>query len=115
MPDGDNADNEPVLLFPVTMPTAIAVPLGDWHGRGLCVGEDPDIFFPSNGEPGTKAREICAQCADCWQCRDYAVEADEFGIWGGLDQDERRNLKRRQRRRRAAILDATVEQSGGTA
>ena len=28
-------------------------------------------------------------------CLNYATEADEFGIWGGLDQQERRNLKRK--------------------
>jgi WhiB family redox-sensing transcriptional regulator len=100
MPDGNNADNEPVRLLPVTMPARTGVPLGDWNSLGLCVGEDPDVFFPSNGDPGAKAREICGGCAVRTQCLDYAVETDEFGIWGGLDQDERRNLRRRQRRRR---------------
>jgi WhiB family redox-sensing transcriptional regulator len=76
--------------------------LGEWHGRGLCIGEDADVFFPSHGDPGTKAREICAACRVRDDCLKYAMEADEFGIWGGLDQGERQNLKRRQRRLRAA-------------
>jgi hypothetical protein len=25
-------------------------------------------------------------------CREYAIAADEWGIWGGLDRDERRAL-----------------------
>jgi WhiB family redox-sensing transcriptional regulator len=69
---------------------------------GLCVGEDPDVFFPSHGSPGTEARLICGICRVHDDCLEYATEADEYGIWGGLDQDERRNLKRRQRRHAAA-------------
>jgi hypothetical protein len=101
MPEGTST-NRPARLLPITMPGPPAAALGEWHGRGLCVGEDPDVFFPSHGDPGTKAREICAACPvrdDCLKC---ATEADEFGIWGGLDQQERRNLQRRQRRREAA-------------
>ena len=75
------------------MPAPAASALGEWHGRGLCVGEDPDVFFPSHGDPGTEARQICATCAVRGDCLNYATEADEFGIWGGLDQHERRNLK----------------------
>jgi Transcription factor WhiB len=62
----------------------------EWHGRGLCVGDDPDAFFPSHGDPGMRAREICAACPVRADCLKYATAADEFGIWGGLDQGERR-------------------------
>ncbi len=102
MPEGSSTKIRPARLLPITMAGPSAAALGEWHGRGLCVGEDPDVFFPSHGDPGTKAREICAACPvrdDCLKC---ATEADEFGIWGGLDQQERRNLQRRQRRREAA-------------
>jgi len=68
-------------------------PLGEWQGRGPCIGEDPDVFFPSHGDPGTKAREFCAACPVRSDCLNYATESDKFGIWGGLDrldQQERR-------------------------
>jgi WhiB family transcriptional regulator, redox-sensing transcriptional regulator len=48
------------------------------------------------------SRQICARCPVRGDCLRYATGADEFGIWGGLDQQDRRNLKRRQRRREAA-------------
>lgn len=114
--EATNTGCRPVRLLPVTVTVTVPVPaapvlaapaLGEWHRRGLCADEDPDLFFPSHGSPGTKAREICAACAVREQCLDYALDADQLGIWGGLDQQERRNLKRkRQRRRKAASTQA---------
>ena len=63
MPDSNFTDNAPFQLQPIVMPAPAAPSLGGWHGRGLCVGEDPDVFFPSHGDPGTQARQICAACA----------------------------------------------------
>jgi hypothetical protein len=103
MPNITTTEQNPARLQPIVMPTAAAVPSqGDWRDRGLCIGADPDTFFPSHGAPGTEAREICASCAVREDCLEYATEADEFGIWGGLNQGERRSLERRQRRRRTA-------------
>ena len=113
MPEGTSTDR-PVRLLPITMAGPAAPALGEWHGRGLCVGEDPDVFFPSRGEPGTKAREICAACLVRVDCLKYATAADEFGIWGGLDQQERRNLKRK-RQRRAVAAQARDDQAEGAA
>ena len=61
-----------------------------WSKLAICTGEDPNTFFPSNGDSGTRAREICACCPVRRNCAEYAAEADEFGIWGGLDQEQRR-------------------------
>lgn len=111
MPEGTG---KPIRLVPVTMPVPVSLPLGDWHRRGFCAGEAPAVFFPSHGNPGTKAREICVNCVVQRDCLEYATEADEFGIWGGLDQQERRNLGRRQRRRVTAsnVADDTVAVNG---
>ena len=100
MLEGAESNCSPVRRFPITMPVAA---VGDWRSRGLCVGEDPDAFFPSHGDPGTAARRICRACPVRRDCLEYSTEADEDGIWGGRDQAERRNLKRRQRRRTAAV------------
>lgn len=101
MPEGTSTDYPSARPLPVALPPVAPAP-GDWDSRGRCVGEDPDLFFPSHGDPGTKARAICAACAVRSQCLDYAVEADEYGIWGGLDQVQRRNMKRQRRRRTLA-------------
>jgi WhiB family transcriptional regulator, redox-sensing transcriptional regulator len=102
MPDGTRTDIVHLRLVSVAMPAAATPPLGEWHRRGSCAGEDPDTFFPAHGAPGTRAREICAACAVRTHCLDYATGADEFGIWGGLDQHERRLLPRRNERHNSA-------------
>jgi WhiB family transcriptional regulator, redox-sensing transcriptional regulator len=112
MPDTKFNDSASVQLLPIVMPAPATPPLGEWHSRGLCVGDDPDVFFPSHGDPGTQARQICAGCAVRDDCLGYAIDADEFGIWGGLDQDERRNLKRRQRRKKATVCSRTRQSEG---
>ena len=102
MTHGTSADSTAVRLIPIVMPGSATPSLDEWHARGLCVGADPEIFFPSHGDPGTEARQICASCGIREDCLKYATEADEFGIWAGLDQQQRRALRKKQRRREAA-------------
>jgi Transcription factor WhiB len=99
-------------VLPIVMPAPVRVALGEWRARGLCVSEDPDSFFPCRGDPGTRARQICARCAVRPDCLGYATGADEHGIWGGLGQAERRRLKRRQRRKEAKGRDETRQSEG---
>ena len=72
----------PPASYPSRCPDRPAHSLGEWHGRGLCVGEDPDVFFPSHGDPGAEARQICGNCAVRGECLDYATAADECGHLG---------------------------------
>jgi len=102
MPKDTSTGSGASRLLTLAIPAAVAPALGEWHGRGLCVGEDPDVFFPSHGDPGTEARRICGLCPVRDDCLEYSTGADEDGIWAGLDQAERRNL-RRQRRHTATI------------
>ena len=110
MPDMKSSAS--VQLLPIELTAPASPSLGEWQGRGLCVSEDPDVFFPSHGDPGTQARQICAACAVRGECLGYAIAADEFGIWGGLDQDERRNLRRRKRRKEAAVYGKSRQSEG---
>lgn len=83
---------------------------GDWAERGECRKHDPELFFAPNvvgrtsvdGTPPlehpdrTKARRICETCPVRAECLRYAIEThQEYGIWGGLDEKERKRLKRR--------------------
>ena len=111
MPEGTSTDSRPIRLLPSTTSGLPTPALGKWHGRSLCAGADPDVFFPPHGSRGTKARQICARCPVRDDCLKYATAADEFGIWGGPDQQERRNLKRRRQRRQKA---ARVKTGTGT-
>lgn len=50
----------------------------------------PGQCAPLNLAVNTGARQICACCPVRRDCAKYATEADEFGIWGGQDQEQRR-------------------------
>jgi WhiB family redox-sensing transcriptional regulator len=102
MSDSTPTEQNPVRLQSIAMLSADSPFLDNWCDRGLCVGADPDTFFPSHGAPGTEAMNLCTDCPVREDCLEYATEADEFGIWGGLDQGERRNRRRKQRRRQAS-------------
>ena len=78
----------------------------DWRHRALCRDEDPELFFPI-GTTGPalvqveQAKAVCRRCPVTQSCLDWALRAgQDSGVWGGLSEDERRALKRRQARTR---------------
>ncbi|MFP5310323.1 MAG: WhiB family transcriptional regulator [Actinomycetes bacterium] len=81
----------------------------DWRSRSACRDEDPELFFPigTTGpavEQTDAAKRICMRCDVREECLEFALATNQdAGIWGGLNEDERRTLRRqRQRRRRIA-------------
>lgn len=103
MSQSPSAEQSTARLLPIVMPGPAVPSMGKWNAGGLCSGADPDVFFPSHGDPGTKARQICGSCAVRSECLEYSTAADEWGIWGGLDERERRNLRKKRQRRRRAV------------
>ena len=74
-----------------------------WQDRANCLGVDPDLFFPERGASTREAKEVCKGCEVREQCLAWALEAgQDHGVWGGLSEDERRALKRRNARARRA-------------
>lgn len=70
----------------------------DWYDRAACQTVEPELFFPI-GTSGlahddvAAAKMICSQCAVQERCREYALETRQvFGVWGGLDEEQRRVL-----------------------
>lgn len=70
-----------------------------------CKGEDPDLFFGPFAEFVTarqqreaKAKAICARCPARAECLEFALDTREaYGVWGGMNEDERRAMLRRHR------------------
>lgn len=55
-----------------------------------------DVFFPERGASTRKAKVLCRMCSHIEECLAYSlVEQPEFGIWGGLAENERRNIIRK--------------------
>jgi WhiB family transcriptional regulator, redox-sensing transcriptional regulator len=82
-----------------------------WLERAACVGMDAEPFFGPDGERAqqreireARAAAICARCPVQAQCLDYALDNSiSYGIWGGLNRQERsRERRRRALRPRAA-------------
>jgi hypothetical protein len=89
----DNTVSAPVHLLSVALPGVAPDLPATWPQRAICAGEDPSIFFPAHGDPGIRARNVCANCPVHMDCLEYAIAADKWGIWGGLDRDQRRELR----------------------
>lgn len=66
-----------------------------WMADALCTQTDPEAFFPEQGEATIPATKVCASCDVKEQCLAYALETDQrFGVWGGLNTNARRKLRR---------------------
>lgn len=101
MPDPAEG-NTAVRLLAATLADVASRSLGPWARQASCAEQDPEIFFPPKNDSGEAARATCARCPVREDCLAYALAADEkFGIWGGLDESERRALHRKRARQRS--------------
>lgn len=73
----------------------------DWRDRGVCRDKDPELHFPT-GTSGPaliqteQAKANCRACSVTDECLAWALDSGtDFGIWGGMTEDERRDVKRR--------------------
>jgi WhiB family transcriptional regulator, redox-sensing transcriptional regulator len=82
----------------LALPDATAAARQPWTRHALCAQIDPDIFFSDSVGQIEQAKDICRECPVQKECLSYALQMrEEFGVWGGLDRDERRRLLRRNR------------------
>ncbi|MEU2075914.1 WhiB family transcriptional regulator [Streptomyces sp. NPDC013489] len=80
--------------------------MDSWRASAACQDVDPDLFFPvGTGAPALvqaeEAKDVCRGCPVREACLDWAMDDSRqvTGVWGGLDENERRALKRRLRNR----------------
>jgi Transcription factor WhiB len=79
---------------------------GDWRAKAACAAPtvDPELFFPEAGEgwKAVQAKQVCSGCTVRTACLHEALTGpqahgqDEYGIFGGSSQAERRRLRGRQ-------------------
>ena len=76
-----------------------------WRDDAACGDADPELFFPDGDTVSIRmqvkaAKAICRGCPVSATCLSWALASgQEFGIWGGLTEDERHRLQRRLGRR----------------
>jgi WhiB family redox-sensing transcriptional regulator len=80
----------------------------DWRHQAACLAEDPELFFPI-GNDGVAVRQteeakaVCRRCEVVETCLRWALDTgQDAGVWGGLSENERRALTRRNARARRA-------------
>lgn len=90
-----------------------------WQQEGECARlyadgrnvYDPESFFPiGNTGPAIRqiaeAKAVCCRCEVVETCKRWAMDTgQDAGVWGGLSEDERKSLKRRDARLRRAVGD----------
>ena len=79
----------------------------DWRTHAACLHSDPELFFLPDGRLDNtgktlllrQAKAVCERCPVTDACLDFAlVTGQQHGVWGGLEPDERRLLRRRRQR-----------------
>ena len=77
----------------------------DWQLKATCRGPQSVVFFPlshferkeEKEAREAQAKSICATCSVRQPCLDYAIRIREpHGIWGGLNEVERKQLVARR-------------------
>jgi WhiB family transcriptional regulator, redox-sensing transcriptional regulator len=72
-----------------------------WQLRAACRGPESTLFFPPTSSERkeereareTRAKSICSTCVVSGPCLEFALELRApHGIWGGLNEHERREL-----------------------
>ena len=88
-----------------------------WQFDAACRGEDASLFFAPNyferreekDRRESRAKAICDRCLVRATCLEYALRVGEtHGIWGGLNELERRRYARRRAAAEAASVGAAV-------
>ena len=80
-----------------------------WRSLAVCRGTDPDLVVPV-GTTGqalvqiARAKEVCDEGPVRVECLDYAIATNQdSGIWGGLDDEQRRSIRRLNAARQRAF------------
>lgn len=90
----------------------------EYDGTQNCYNIDTNVFYNVNTNsyiPGHKdeleidVRGICASCSFLVECRDWAIENERYGFWGGLSEVERMKIRRRIEREQNRKLRASTE------
>ena len=65
-----------------------------WRDDAACKGLDTTLFHPERGANVKRAKQVCQGCSVVGECLAYAlVNYEKHGIWGGMSERQRRDLR----------------------
>ncbi len=86
-------------------------PRSSWVNEGNCRDVDPSVFFIPGYIKGDdlerrriKAKDFCSLCVVRSECREYAIDNKEEGIWGGTTERERNKIRGQRARERSGAV-----------
>lgn len=81
-----------------------------WQADAECRRDEhpSELWFPIGTagramEQAAEAKAVCRRCPAMDACREWALNVLEFGVAGGLDENERRAERRRRAAARKAV------------
>ncbi len=63
---------------------------GECRRRGMSPNE---FFLLQSGHYSKAALDACANCVVQLACMEYAVANEEYGLWGGTSERQRRRIR----------------------
>jgi WhiB family transcriptional regulator, redox-sensing transcriptional regulator len=100
-------------------PQPTATDQAEWRSLSACRGEDPNLFFPAARTVTmfvqlARAKAICARCPVRDECLRYALgTGQEYGVWGGKSEEERKSMRRLLRVSSTPVLPRVAAGAGG--
>jgi WhiB family transcriptional regulator, redox-sensing transcriptional regulator len=74
----------------------------DWRADAACREIDIDVFFAVDETRQREAIAVCETCPVRQECLEYAITArEQYGVWGGVREQDRKRLVRARRREAA--------------
>jgi hypothetical protein len=77
-----------------------------FDGSQPCRSLDTEVFYPEDEDPAVKARKtkaameelkpLCSSCAFSSPCLEWALKNNEYGIWAGTTEADRKMIKRQR-------------------
>lgn len=77
------------------------VPEPGWRDQANCKGLDQNWFFPERGGSNKDQKAVCAGCVVRYECLSDHLD-EEFGVFGGTSERERKATRKALRAGRAA-------------
>lgn len=89
-----------------------------WQEQARCRTLPVGSFFDAELARGANRREreeaakrVCRECPVIRECRQHALAAEDYGVWGGLTAQEREVVRRRSPRPVRRTVPATLKAS----
>jgi WhiB family transcriptional regulator, redox-sensing transcriptional regulator len=69
-----------------------------WQDEAACADAPAELFFSNDEEDQREALALCEACPVRSECLEHALATNEqYGIWGGVREQDRRRLNRERR------------------